>query len=114
MGLLNDFITEKCTKQMTSIDFYVCLLKWSCKRLRIIESKHNNEGMGKGQRQFYEFLAKIFGFLNKHSRFGWRFDVMIVRGEPPYDEISVHDLVDNKEFFIKGQKEVIRFLSLEY
>ena len=111
--LLNDFITENCTKEMTSIDFDVCLLRWSKKTLRIIESKHNNEGMKKGQRQFYDFLAKCFIVLNKLSRLGWQFDVMIVRGEPPYNAIMVEDLVRNKTYPIVGRDRVIKFLELE-
>ena len=108
---LNQFITDNCTKEMTSIDLDVCTLRWSKKHLRIIESKHTTEGTSKGQRQLYEFMADKFRDLI--MTYDFKFEVMYIYGDPPYDSIWVEDLVNNKKFTITGRENVIKFLNME-
>ena len=53
---LNKFVNEECSKEMTVINIDMLEYKRSLKKIRIIESKHNNERMPKSQ----EEILKIF------------------------------------------------------
>lgn len=122
--LLNKFISRYCSKEMTSIDIDVCLLKMSKKHLRMIESKHITEGMSKGQRRLYETLVWMFKGLNRLFS-DWKFEVMRIYGTPLipeedgdiydviYEEIIVRDLIKDEVFKITGVEKIIKFLEFE-
>jgi hypothetical protein len=124
-GDLNQFVLDECTKEMTNIDGDMMTLRFCFKKFRFSETKHTNEReWKKGQRQMYEFLADLCEVLNQKevqdllSKYnyklnGWKYEVMKITGDPPYEEIEVLDLIDNKEFTIRGKEKVIKFLELE-
>lgn len=114
---LNKFIDENCTHEMTAINIDCLLLKWSKKKLYILESKHSSErSMRKGQRSLLNFLAKILKNItacNLMEYIGWTFKAYIIIGDKPYDCLTVIDLIENKLFEVTGKDNVIKFLEME-
>ncbi|MBA7547892.1 hypothetical protein ES705_40333 [subsurface metagenome] len=114
---LNKFIDDNCIKEMTCINIDCLLLRWSKKKLYIIESKHSSErAMKKGQRQLLDFLAKILRNIkicNIIEYIGWTFKIYIIIGDEPYDCLTVTDLIEDKLFEVTGKDNVIKFLEME-
>lgn len=107
---LNKFINKNCTHKMSCVNIDTTTYMYSKNRLRVIESKHENETMSHGQKIVLELLAEAFKILNKHM--DTRFGICIVVGEYPYENIKVHDLItgESKEYY---GDEVIKFLEMD-
>ena len=88
---LNKFINKNCTKKMTAINIDLLLFRRTKRRLRIIESKHTNEPMKKGQKEVLRKIAWIFKYVKNAT--GLDLGVYIVTGNQPYNEIDVEDLI---------------------
>jgi len=112
---LNRYIGENLPKIMTSIDMDLFQVKISRKIIRFAEYKHLNEGVGKQQLKSLEILAKIAKVINANSHLfdNWKIQVMIIRGNKPYDYIEIKDLCDNCVYKVEDKKEINRFLTLE-
>jgi len=111
---LNKFIDENCTHEMTSINIDCIQYRRSKNKLRIIESKHTNERpMKKGQKELLQLLARIFKYLNKIQN-KLSFEICIVRGNDPYQNIEVINLINNKKFNIYGYEKIIKWLQFDY
>lgn len=114
---LNKFIDDKCIHEMTAINIDCVLLRWSKKKLYIIESKHSSEGnMKKGQKDLLYFLTKILKniiFCKLIDYAGWIFKIYIIIGDEPYTHLRVRDLMENRWFEVKGKYNVIKFLEME-
>lgn len=99
---LNKFINECCSKQMTAINIDLLLYKRSNKHIRIIESKHSKENVPPSQREILRLMAKLFGPIAKH--FNHCFEVFIVRGDFPYDKVSIENMYDGEIYTIDNCK----------
>jgi hypothetical protein len=114
---LNKFM-NKLSKEMTVINIDCLAVKREKKILRLIESKYPEERPMKwGQKEiFRKILPPIFKTLNQISLYldgfikNWEFEIFIVTGKPPYEEIKIEDLINNKIFNLKG-KDVIDWLE---
>lgn len=111
---LNRFVDEKCSHEMTAINIDLIIYKASKSSIMIIESKHSNEKMGKGQLRLLklladssELIAKAMG-LSINRKFN--FDVYVVIGDYPYDSAEIIRLKDRK-LVIVNQSDLIRFLE---
>lgn len=109
---LNKFIDENCTHEMTSINMDGLQIRWSKKRLRIYESKHTTESLGKGQLDAMTYLAKIFKQANLNGD-GFIHEVCIIYADAPYNMLLVNDLTKGINFEIIGKDAVIKFLELD-
>jgi hypothetical protein len=102
---LNQFIAENCKKEMTVMNIDLITYDISKKHIRIIESKHLNEKVGKGQLFLLKTLRSIFKLVT-----GFKIDVFIIRGNPPYDWVYVEGVSTGKRKKLKRQ-ELIDFLD---
>jgi hypothetical protein len=105
---LSKWIDENCTHEMTSINLDIFQLKRSCKKSRIIESKHSQEGMKYGQREALQHLANLF--VRMKVKF---IKVYIIYGDYPYEKARIVRLSDNKEASV-NQEQLRKFLNFEY
>ena len=83
---------RSCRKNMTVIN--IDCLQWDYNKniLRVVESKHWGEGIKEHQQLVLEFLAVVLRYCNKKARV-MKFQVYIVRGNPPYKKIFVENLI---------------------
>ena len=117
---LNKFVNEECSKEMTVINIDMLEYKRSLKKIRIIESKHNNERMPKSQEEILKIFAKIFRFLNGlsdwiNTQFNIDFkyyELFIVTGTFPYKTTRIDDWVNNKSFNLDNEN-LKRFLEFK-
>jgi len=114
---LNKFIHEKCTNKMTCINIDCLLLRLSKKRLRIIESKHSLEKIKNSQLEVLKILFKVFKIAEKSKWFkkyfdGWTFEVWIVIGDDPYEDITIEHPLYEKKYVLTGD-EFIQWLEFE-
>ena len=104
---LNKFIHEKCKKDMTVINADLITYDYHTKHIRFIESKHHLEKMGTGQKILLKLMRTLFKKIS-----GYKVDVLIVRGNPPYNTAILEDLTTGKKKIL-NQKELIAFLNYE-
>lgn len=99
---LNKFAAENCRKDMIINNIDMLTLDYRNKNeLRIIESKHENEKISKGQ----------FNVLTKLSEMGVK--CYIVRASPPYDIAEVYSFQSKKtKLLLKNQ--LIKFIENDY
>ena len=110
---LNKWVAESCSKQMTHINIDGLSYKRSKKIVRIIESKHSKEETPKSQREVLCILAEYFMKINKRIvMFDHTFECYIVRGDFPYDEVWVEDLVNDTKFKLDNEN-LKKFLEFE-
>ena len=99
---LNKYIHSECTKQMSCINIDCLLLRFSKKRLRIIESKHTLERLKQSQLKILQILFKLFKIAEKCKWFpkyfdNWELDIWIVIGDLPYENVIIkHPFYDLK------------------
>jgi len=103
---LNKFIDENCSHEMTAMNIDLIMYKAYKRHIRIIESKHSNEMMKIGQQRLLELLAKII------KPIGYKFEVLIVYGNPPYDNTKIVNLTTGLETEL-NQQELIKYLNFE-
>ncbi len=112
---LNQFIYEECLR--TIIVNNIDLIMWKYRDnknhlLRVIESKHTLEKpMNAGQNKILRTLRQVFIIANRLIK-GIDFEIYIVRGDQPYDEIKVYDLIKHKSVKIVGKENVIQWLEM--
>jgi hypothetical protein len=104
---LNKFIAENCRKDMTVIN--IDLMTWDRdkKHIKIIESKHLTESTGKGQLMLLKMLSKLFKLIS-----GYTIEVIIVRGNPPYNWAYLEDVMTGERKKLKRQ-ELIDYFNYE-
>ena len=105
---LNKYAHENCIKEMTVINIDFLSYKASKHKIRIIESKHTNESMGRQQRVVLELFASLFKKLNEKLTY----ECYIIKGDYPYITSEIEDLV-NKSIFAVDQENLIKFLNFE-
>lgn len=98
---LNKFVAEKCRKDMVvnNIDLIINDYKNGC--IRIIESKHSNEKLQKGQELLLKRLCKI------------GIKCYVVYGNFPYNDVLLHCLTTDIKKQITNA-ELISFLNNEH
>lgn len=107
---LNRFIGENCPRTFTNINIDCFQLRWEDRIVRFMEHKHGNENL---QDQQYKAL-KLLGVALQQLIFkDWQFKVQIVRGDEPFNKISVTDLGTNTTEIIEGRENVIDWLSFQ-
>ncbi len=106
---LNKFVDEKCSHQMTCINIDGLFIKVAKKKLRIIESKHNNERMPTSQ----ESALKTLNYIFKNSSAKYETEVCKVEGDYPYiDGACVYRFGDGIKKYL-NQKQLIEWLEFE-
>ena len=117
---LNKWVDDFCTREMTHINIDGLSHKKSKKIVRIIESKHSDEGKRYGEHGMPQsqwdvlcLLAEYFSKINKRTvMFHHTFECYIVRGDFPYEVVEVKDLVNNKDFTLDNEN-LKKFLDFE-
>ena len=109
---LNKFADLECREKMTVMNIDLIIHRRSRKRIRIIESKHENEKIGTGQEELLRILGMLFKFLNKINFRSYKFDIFLVRGNPPYEEVLVKNLINYNRKKIK-KEDLINFLNFD-
>lgn len=99
------------SKEMTVINIDCLQYKRSEGILRIVESKHTNEVMKWPQREVLYLLSSVLGYCNSIAK-RKTFQVYMVTGNPPYNEISVENLLTGIETKLTGDA-VRKFSELE-
>lgn len=112
---LNRYIGTKLPKIMTSIDLDLLQVKASRKIVRLAEYKHDKEGVGDQQDKALKRLGKLALVINKNPELfeGWSVQVVLIRGNEPYDNISVYCYVTDKTYYLKDKNKINKFLTLE-
>ena len=110
---LNKFTNEFCSKKMTAINIDFLGYKRDKGIIRIIESKHSNEGMPTSQKEVLKIFADVFKKLNKRIViFDYTFECYIHRGDFPYDISRIEDLVNDTKFTLDNEN-LKKFLEFE-
>ena len=99
------------SKEMTVINIDGLQYKRSEGILRIVESKHTNEVMKWPQREVLYLLSSVLSYCNSIAKH-FTFQVYMVTGNPPYNEISVENLLTGIETKLTGDA-VRKFSELE-
>ena len=102
---LNKVIAENCRKDMTVINADLITYSYKDKHIRFIESKHDFEKMGKGQKILLQLMRKLFKQIS-----GYKVDVLVIRGNPPYDRATLEDVLTGKKKHV-NKKQLIDFLN---
>jgi len=93
---LNKFMNEKCSKLMTVNNIDIVQYKRSKNILRIIESKHMNEKIPFSQKEVLEKFSKVFKFVNNDKDLDFpTLEVYIIKGNYPYNNVIIYDLINN-------------------
>ncbi len=112
---LNKFIYDECARNVIVNNIDLIMFKHKKNQndiLRVIESKHILEKpMNKGQRTIMKTLRKAFLVSNMNTE-GIDFELYIVYGDQPYNEIRVYDFINEVYFTITGKKNVIKWLEM--
>jgi len=104
---LNEFIAKNCRQDMTVMNIDLITYDFKTKHIRIIESKHLGEKIGVGQ----GFLLKVLHGICKLVT-GYKIEVFIIRGNPPYDWAYLESVTTGKRKKLKRQ-EIIDFINYE-
>lgn len=112
---LNEYIGKNLPRIMTSIDLDLLQVKKRRKIIRLAEYKHERENVGKQQYDALKILADIAKKINQNSELfdNWKIQVLIIRGNKPYDKIKIEDLITDKTHKITDKKTINDFLCLE-
>lgn len=100
---------------MTSIDMDIWQTKMSKQTMRFIEFKHINEKIGTQQHNSLKQLAYMARIINDNPVLfhDWEVEVMLIRGEKPFDELFIYDYVKNKNIHLTQKDEIDSFLTFE-
>lgn len=95
---LNWYVGKTLPPCFTFIDMDVFSLKRDKKIMRVGEYKHSSEGMKPSQKEALERMAEFARVANKHPDLfeGWKFEVVIIRSNLPFDTATIQDLTTNK------------------
>lgn len=118
---INRFIGECLPRVMTTINIDLCQICYSEKKIRICEYKHLNEPMGKQQKNLLLFIAKCFkilNLLNKNKKqfpdiYNWTFQVLVIKGNFPFDKIEITDYLNNKIVTITDFRTICEILCMK-
>lgn len=102
---LNKWVSINCRKNFIVNNIDLIFFDYIQKRIRIIESKHENEECGLGQKNILKELSKLYSDNLK-------IDVYIIRGNYPYSKCEIIRIIDY------GKKTVddlflLKFLNFE-
>jgi hypothetical protein len=113
---LSKYIGQKLLRKFTSIDVDILQIKHSRNLLRFIESKHERESLKVQQEKALKTLAWIARTVNKNpSLFNrLKMEVYEVRGNEPYNEITIYDFINGKSYKLNDRQKIDGFLSVEY
>ena len=109
---LNQFMHDDCSKKMTvnNIDCVQYKKYYNSPNIiRIIESKHWNEGVPPTQFELLKELAEIF----KNNKTGTKCECYIIRGDLPYDKVEITNLITAKVIICKDRERFIKFCNFE-
>ena len=93
---LNAYIGKFLPKVMTCVNIDCVLLKKKTKQIYMIEYKHDNEKMGKQQKDVLEILAKDFNKVSSEYKYG----IFIIQSDPTFENAKIHDLIKNKIYYV--------------
>lgn len=112
---LNEFIGTQLPREMTSIDADLFQLKFKRKIIRIGEYKHEKEGLGVQQEKALKQLAKMAKVIKDNPDLfdGWNLQVVLVRGNKPFTNISVTDFITGNTYDLKTKEQIQAFLCVE-
>lgn len=105
---LNLFIAENCRKDIVVNNIDLIIHDYKKKIITIIESKHNNEGIRKGQ----ELLLKKLRSLIPKRQNDYIFQILIIKGDYPYDTAN---LLNTNGELVKtlNREDLIKFINNE-
>lgn len=109
---LNRFVDVHCSRKMVAmnIDLIIYKNKSGKNHIRIIESKHSSEMLGKGQYILLKKLTVLEDIINTLK--DYEFGVFVIAGDPPYETTRITRLKDNKSIVV--DKEIlVKFLNFE-
>jgi len=109
---LNKWIAENCPKTFTTINIDLLLFKRTKGILRIVESKHSSEHMGKSQFEVLKLLAWLFRLANQFQQ-KIQFEVYIITGDLPYNQVKITDLVKKDFMFFDDSESFKRWIMFE-
>ena len=111
---LNKYIGEELPKVMTSIDLDLFQIKIERKIIRFAEYKHDKEKIGFQQNKALQIVSKIAKQVNDNPiQFdGWKIQVLLIRGDYPYNSIEVYDFISNMTYQITEKGSINDFLCL--
>ena len=103
---LNLFIAENCRKDIVVNNIDLIIHDYKNKIITIIESKHGNEPVRKGQELL---LQKLRDLIPKKVK-DYKIQILIIRGDYPYTSA---DLIDVKGKVVKylNSDELIKFIN---
>lgn len=105
---LNLFIAENCRKDIVVNNIDLVIHDYKNKILTIIESKHTNEPIRKGQ----ELLLKKMRELFPKTIEGYVIQILIIKGDYPYDSAT---LINTNGQVVKklNKNDLIKFINNE-
>lgn len=103
---LNLFIAENCRKDIVVNNIDLIIHDYKNKVITIIESKHDNEPVRIGQ----GILLKKMRSLIPKKIDDYIFQILIIRGNYPYDNAELIDVYGNI-IMILNQDELIKFIN---
>ena len=112
------FIHRHCSKKMTVIDIDCCQyvkMKDGREKIRLIESKHENEKLSKMQEVVLKKFAAFFKHLNKISK-KTDFDVLVIHGNTDDNHLMNKAVIESYVHNIKNTlygDQVKKFLEME-
>lgn len=103
---LNLFIAENCRKDLVVNNIDLIIHDYKNKIITIIESKHENEPIRKGQGLL---LQKLRNLIPKKTN-DYIFQILIVKGNYPYETANLLN-VNGEIVKTLNQKELIDFIN---
>jgi len=97
---LNKLVAEECRKDMVVNNIDLIINDYTKDSIRIIESKHSNEKLSKGQHLLLQRLSKL------------GINTYVVYGDPPYNYSTVYSY-QKKVSRVLNKEELIKFLNNE-
>lgn len=95
---LNRFIAKECRKDIIAIDIDLVINDYKKGHIKIIESKHLHESLGKGQRNVLERLTK------RHIT------CFVIFGNEPFDDVFLYSF-KNYTLYRIDKSLLIKFLN---
>lgn len=110
---LNKFADIYCKRNITFNNIDMITWDFNKKRLRIIETKHNKESMNPSQQKLLNFIAYIFKILNKIKPLNYTFEIYIARGDWPFKELTLYDIIKQDIYLLKTQLDIKLWLQFD-
>lgn len=105
---LNLFIAENCRKDIVVNNIDLIIYDYKKKIITIIESKHDNEPIRKGQGILLKKLRELIPKKNN----GYIFQILIVKGNYPYSSANLLN-VNGEVVKTLNKNDLIKFLNNE-